>query len=288
MFAIVLDSTSSTPTAQLKEQGVAVVPLTVRFGEQEYVDGEDLLPDQFFKRMAEYLPQGLPKTSCPAPGKFEQCFRELAKTCDGVLCMTISAGLSDTYHSACMAAEACAKDGIAVEVIDTLGVLEANSMMCEKAVRMRDEGATLAEAAAHMRKMAQKCQTVVALDQLNNLIKGGRIGKAAGVAAGLLNLKPVLVLDKEEGIIDTHSKPRGLKGLLKDCVAFVKEIVARDGDSEVRISQADAAERAEQFKQAFAEAGVECNPDVRWVGSVIGTYTGGNGIVITTCPKDLL
>ena len=288
LFAIVMDSTSSTPTAQLKEQGVSVVPLTVRFGEEEYVDGETMLPDQFFARMAEYMPQGLPKTSCPAPGKFEQTFREVGEGCEGVVCITISSGLSDTYHSACMAAEACAKDGIKVEVVDSLAVTEANSMMCEKAVRMRDEGASLADTAAHLREMAMRCRTIVALDQLDNLVKGGRIGKAAGVAAGLLKLKPVLVLDKPDGVVTTRSKSRGVKGLLKDCAAFVKEIEEQDGDCEVRISQANAMERAKQFEAAFDEAGIAYNPEVRWIGSVIGTYTGDNGILITTCPKSLL
>lgn len=288
MFAIVLDSTSATPTAQLAEQGVTVVPLTVRFGEEEYVDGQTMLPEQFFKRMNEYLPQGLPKTSCPAPGKFEQAFREAGKDCEGVLCITISSGLSDTHHSATMAADACAKDGIKVEVVDSLGVVEVNSLMCEKALRMREAGASLAETAEHMRKMAMKCRTIVALDQLDNLVKGGRIGKAAGVAAGLLKLKPVLVLDKPDGVVETASKSRGVKGLLKDCAAFVQRIEGEDGPCEVRISQANAHERAEQFKAAFDEAGIAYNPEVRWIGSVIGTYTGDNGILITTCPKDLL
>ena len=139
LFAIVLDSTSATPTPRLKEQGVSVVPLTVRFGEEEYIDGETMLPEEFFRRMAEYLPQGLPKTSCPAPGKFEQAFRAAAEGCEGVICITLSSGVSDTHHSACMAADICAQDGIKVEVIDSLAVQEGNSLMCEKAIRMRDD-----------------------------------------------------------------------------------------------------------------------------------------------------
>ncbi len=288
MFAIVLDSTSATPTPRLKEQGVSVVPLTVRFGEDEYIDGQTMLPEEFFKRMAEYLPQGLPKTSCPAPGKFEQAFRAAARDCEGVLCITLSAGVSDTHHSACLAADICAKDGIKVEVIDSLAVQEGISLMCEKAIRMRDEGASLEDAAAHMRLMADKIHTVVALNQLDNLIKGGRIGKAAGVAAGLLNLKPVLELDKPDGVIETVTKSRGVKGLLKDCAAYVKSLEEKDGALEVRFSHAASPERVEAFKAAFDAAGVTYRPEASWMGPVIGTYTGEAGMIITTCPKSLL
>lgn len=288
LFAIVLDSTSATPTPRLKEQGVSVVPLTVRFGEEEYIDGETMLPEEFFRRMAEYLPQGLPKTSCPAPGKFEQAFRAAAEGCEGVICITLSSGVSDTHHSACMAADICAQDGIKVEVIDSLAVQEGNSLMCEKAIRMRDAGATLEETAAHMRRMAQEIQTIVALNQLDNLVKGGRIGKAAGVAAGLLNLKPILALDKPDGVIETVTKSRGVKGLLKDCAAYVKSIEEKQGPCEVRFSHSNALERVEAFKAAFDAAGVAYNPEPSWMGPVIGTYTGENAVVITTCPKELL
>ena len=277
-----MNTSAEAVVKRLKEQGVSVVPLTVRFGEEEYIDGETMLPEEFFRRMAEYLPQGLPKTSCPAPGKFEQAFRAAAEGCEGVICITLSSGVSDTHHSACMAADICAQDGIKVEVIDSLAVQEGNSLMCEKAIRMRDAGATLEEAAAHMRRMAQEIQTIVALNQLDNLVKGGRIGKVTGRAANMLGIKPMILF--KEGEIFSAGVARGRQKSFEKALDLLMTYLAEHNgtpdDYCITVGygyDADEGKRLWMQTRAALRAKYptcECNVVLLQIGCTIAVHTG--------------
>ena len=292
MFAIVMDSTSSISVAELNKMGIDVVSLTVNFGEESFVDGVDMTPEQFYVKMAEYMPQGLPKTACPAPGAFEKAYRDAAAAAEieGVLVMTISAGLSECYSAAHVAAEAVAADGIRVEVIDSLSTSQMLAVMANKAVQMRDAGATLDEAVAHLQRMVQESRTFFALDGMENLVKGGRVGRAVGLAASALHIKPILEIEKADGKVGTAGKARGVKGLLKDTAALVVEAdEGIEGGSCTFFSHANAVDRVAEIADAIEAAGIECDrAKVGWIGSVIGTHSGEGGVGVSVVPKALL
>lgn len=260
MFAIVTDSTSSTPTDVLEGQGVQVVPLTISFGSESYVEGVDLSPKQFYEKMGAELRNGgdLPKTSCPDPSAFERSFaRALEAGADGVLCITLSSGLSGTNAFANVAA--ANTDG-RVEVIDSKAVAMEESYLIEQAIRMRDAGATLEQTTAHLREMADNTITLFALDTMENLIKGGRVGKA-----------------------------RGSKGAQRKLVELTREFIAQHGACEVRVIHADAAERVAELEDALEAAGIVCNREKSgWIGAVIGTHAGLAAVAAVCCPNKYL
>lgn len=289
MFAIVTDSTSSTPTDVLEGQGVQVVPLTISFGSDNYVEGIDLAPKQFYDKMAAGLRRGdeLPKTSCPDPSAFERAFaRALERGADGVLCITLSSGLSGTNAFANVAAENT--DGH-VEVVDSKAVAMEETYLIEQAIRMRDAGATLAQTAAHLREMADNTITFFALDTMENLIKGGRVGKAAGIAAGALKLKALLCVEKTDGVASGVGKARGSKGAMKKLVELTQDFVAQHGECEVRVIHADAADRVVELEDALEAAGIACNREKSgWIGAVIGTHAGLAAVAAVCCPRKYL
>lgn len=289
MFAIVVDSTSSIPARELERQGVGIVPLTIVFGSDVYREDFDMSVEDFYKRMAAELAagRGLPKTSCPDAMSFGRAFANaLDDGADGVLCITLSAGLSGTNDFANVAASQV--DG-PVEVIDSKGVAMETSFLIEEAIRLRDSGATLEDAAAHLRKMADETRTVFVLDTMENLIKGGRVGKATGLAASALKLKPLLTIEKEQGLVEAAGKARGSKAAIKKAVGLAQKYQEEHGPCEFRLQQADAPERLKELEAAMQDAGLEVNAgSTGWIGAVIGTYTGLNAVAIVGCPKALL
>lgn len=289
MFAIVTDSTSSTPAAELEVQGVTVVPLTIVFGSDVYREDLDMSVEQFYDRMRSELDagHGLPKTSCPDASAFERAFADaLDDGAEGVLCITISAGLSGTNDFANIAANQLEGN---IEVIDSKGVAMETTYLLEKAIRMRDEGVPLSEAAEHMRKMAEATRTVFVLDTMENLIKGGRVGKATGLAASALKLKPLLTIEKTQGLVDAVGKARGSKGAIKKAVELAQRYLQVHEPSEFRIEQGAAPERMEELEEAMAVAGLEVNTEASgWISAVVGTYSGLNSVAIVGCPKQLL
>lgn len=161
--------------------------------------------------------------------------------------------------------------------------------LIEQAIRMRDAGATLAQTAAHLREMADNTITFFALDTMENLIKGGRVGKAAGIAAGALKLKALLCVEKTDGVASAVGKARGSKGALRKLVELTQGFVAQHGECEVRVIHADAAGRVVELEDALEAAGIACNREKSgWIGAVIGTHAGLAAVAAVCCPRKYL
>jgi DegV family protein with EDD domain len=201
---IVTDSSCDLGEAQTAELGIEVVPLTVRFGADEFVDRTELSVDEFYRRMAESA--DLPQTAAPSPGAFEAAFRRAVDAgADGVVCINLSAQLSATMQSAQTAAKAF-EGTCDVRVLDSRSVTLGLGSMVVWAAEAARSGADVETIVTGVTSMADRNRIWATLDTLDNLKKGGRIGGAKALVAGLLSIKPAIQL--HEGVVAEAGKPR--------------------------------------------------------------------------------
>jgi DegV family protein with EDD domain len=201
---IVTDSSCDLPEEVTTDLGIEVVPLTVRFGDEEFVDRVELSVSEFYRRMATST--DLPQTAAPSPGAFEDAFRKcLAEGADAVVCINLSAQLSATMQSAQTAAKAL-EGTLDVRVVDSRSVTMGLGSMVRWAAEAARDGMGADAIQADIESQAQRQRIWGTLDTLDNLKKGGRIGGAKALVAGLLSIKPAIELHK--GVVEEAGKPR--------------------------------------------------------------------------------
>ncbi len=198
---LIIDSTTDMPAAAAER--LKVVPLTVSFGDREYLDGIDLSREEFYRELE--AGKVLPKTSQPSPEAFEKVYAAVrAEGAEGVV-ITVSSALSGTYQSACLAAE----DYPEIRVVDSRNVAIGVGVLASYALSCIDRGMGLEELAAELEKKREDICLVAMLDTLEYLMRGGRISRTAAFAGGILNIKPVITV--KDGEILVLGKARGAK-----------------------------------------------------------------------------
>jgi DegV family protein with EDD domain len=201
---VVTDSACDLTRETADERGVRIVPLKIRFGDEELVDREELSTKEFWDRVI--TGPVIPETAAPSPGAFQRAFLDAAdEGRTGVLCITLSSRLSATYQAACTAAEAIT-DRIAVRVVDSLTVTMGEGLLVLSAVDLAEEGKSLDEIAASLEDLMARTRVYGLLESLEFLRRGGRIGGAAHLMGSLLSIKPVL--EVRDGIVEVESKQR--------------------------------------------------------------------------------
>lgn len=208
---ILVDSASDLNETQANELGVILMPIKVQFGEEEYLDGVTLLPDEFYNKLESE--KELPKTSLINEYQFEEKFKELTENGDEVVAITISSNLSGTYRCA---SEAAKKFDGKVFAVDSLNACLGERILCEYAIRLAKEGLSAKEIAAILDEKKSKINVVAVIDTLKYLKKGGRISAATAFVGEILSIKPMIaVIDGEVKVI---GKCHGIKkGYLSLC-----------------------------------------------------------------------
>ena len=201
---VITDSAADVPEEITRRLGIDVVSLTIRFGDEEYVDRVDLTPAQFWAKCK--ASKTLPETSAPSPGAFQQAYeRAHADGCDGVIVLTLSAQLSVTNQSATIASDAVA-DLIDVRVIDTKAVSMAEGFIAIDVAEAAAAGADLDDLVARANELVNKVSVVAMLDTLDHLVKGGRVGGARALLGQMLSIKPLLEL--KDGVVAEAGRQR--------------------------------------------------------------------------------
>ena len=199
---IIIDSTTNIKKELAGQFGV--VPLTVHFGDEEFVDGITIDYIQFYKKLEDG--KILPTTSQPTPEAFENAFKTAIAEGYQVLAITVASSLSGTYQSACIAAEEFGDD---VVIVDSGSVAIGAGLLAEMALSLAQQGKSASEIAEIINEEKKKIKVFAVLDTLEYLKKGGRVSSAVALAGGLLNIKPVAVI--ENGEIKMAGKARGTK-----------------------------------------------------------------------------
>ena len=216
---IVTDSSCDLPQSVADELGIEIVPLTIRIDGTEYTDRTDLTPSEFWAKCA--ASPNLPETAAPAPGQFEAVYRRLAA--DGatsVVTINLSAALSATMQSAELAARSVA-DTVKVTVVDSQQVTLGLGIVVAAAARLARSGASHDEVVALANDLAARTKVWGALDTLENLKKGGRIGGAKALLASALAIKPII--EVRDGKVEQGGKQRTRSKALAFLVEKVQE-----------------------------------------------------------------
>jgi len=271
---IVTDSACDLPQSVADELGIEIVPLTIRINGVEYVDRADLTPAEFWAKCASS--PTLPETAAPAPGQFEAAYRQLAA--DGatsIVVVNLSAALSATMQSAELAARAVAPD-ITVTVVDSEQVTLGLGLIVADVARLAKGGASHQAVVDRAKDLAGRTKVWGALDTLENLKKGGRIGGAKAMLASALAIKPII--EVRDGKVEQGGKQRTRSKAL----AFLVEQMKAAGELEhLAVLHADCSD-----VDAFVEM---VRPHwsgeivVGDIGPVVGTHAGRGTIGVAFC-----
>lgn len=265
---IVTDSACDLDQALVDQHGIEVVPLSIRFGEDEFVDRTELSVEDFYARMA--TSDLLPETAAPSPGAFEQAFRRLGADGDPVVCINLSAALSATMQSADTAARSLEGE-IPVTVVDSKSLTLGLGNIVVAAAEASAGGASVEDIVALADALSARTRMWGALNTLDNLQKGGRIGKAQHLLGSVLSIKPVI--DISTGEVHEAAKPRTRKKAL----LWLRDKVLEFGEVENLWVMDGMADDAQDLVDLLA-VDYEGTINRGRIGPVIGAH-GGPAVV---------
>ncbi len=275
---IIIDSTADL-TPELKSR-VNTVPLTVRFGEEEFIDGISIDKLKFYEKLIET--DTIPTTSQATPDAFIKEFQKAKDAGEEAVVITLSSKLSGTYQSALIAAEEFDN----IYIVDSMSAAIGTGILIERALKLLDEGKSAKEIAETLEKEKENVLVVALIDTLEYLKKGGRISKTVAVVGGMLNIKPVVSID--QGEINILGKARGSKmgnNLLVEeinkagGVDFTKPVLM----GYTGISDALLLKYIEDSRHIWEGNLKEIRYEI--VGSVIGTHAGPGAVAVAFFKK---
>ena len=268
---IIIDSTTDL-APELRGQ-VEVVPLTVSFGTEEYIDGVTITHEEFYSKLIES--DVLPTTSQATPAAFAEAFEEVAAAGDSAVVITVASQLSGTCQSARIAAE----DYDNIYVVDSGSVTLGAGILAEYALRCARSGMTAAEIAGLLEKKKEDICLIAMLDTLEYLKKGGRISAAVAFAGGLLNIKPVV--NVKDGVINMLGKARGSKQGNNLLVQEIEKTGGIDFDLPILLGYSGLSDALlKKYITDSAPLWENGIDTLRYtsIGSVVGTHAGPGAI----------
>jgi DegV family protein with EDD domain len=278
-IAVVTDSTCDRGPAALAAIDVTMVPLKLHFGDSTFRDWTDLMPSDFYPKLR--VAAQLPTTSQPTPGDFSDVYKRLANEgAEGIVSIHLSQKLSGTVESALMAAES---SPVPVRVVDTTFVSAGMDFAIDAACAARDAGKSLDAIEKAALEAAARTELFFVLDTLDYLVKGGRAGRAQGMAAALLNIKPVLQVTG--GVIEPFKKCKGTNKAIREMAEHVAERSRKLGPLNIVVIHAVAENLADELSNAIRSAGTDiATIEVDEIGSVIGTHVGPRTVGVGYAP----
>ncbi len=273
---IIIDSTTDA-SPRIIDRVAAIVPTTIRFGDDEYTEGVDITNEKFYELMAKS--SKLPTTSQPTPDAFMKAYEEAIADGSDVIVITISAKLSGTYQSAMLAA---AEFSDKVHVVDGKSVAIGTCILVELAIRLIDEGKSVEEIITALEENRERISVIALLDTLDNLKKGGRISSAVAFAGAILNLKPVVCM--HDGACVMLGKARGTRQGNSLLTAEIEKAGGIDYSLPVMLGYTGISDRLLmnyiEDSKAFWEGKVD-PLEWTWVGGTVGTHLGAGVVAVT-------
>lgn len=270
--AIVCDSTADLPEYLAKDSNISMVPLTVYFGEEAFLDWAELEPPEFYERLRKA--PALPRTSQPSAGAFLERYKSLREKYERIYSVHLSGKFSGTVASAEVARAQV--DG--VKVVDSLLATGGIALLIDRMLERIDRGTPEEEFDAYIEHFHKNKLFLFLPTTLDQLYKGGRIGRAAHLVGTMLNIKPVLIID--DGVIDVYKKVRGLRQALETIRDGMLEHTSPGSTIYASLSHGLNEPVLEQLREVLATV---TDRDLRIrltsvVGAVIGTYVGPGAV----------
>ncbi len=276
---VVTDSTSDIPHDRAEQLGIEVAPLVVLFGDQEFRDGIDLSADEFYRKLASTTV--MPTTSAPSVGTFQEAYRKVIREgADAVLELSVANKLSATYGNAVQAARVVsAETGVPIELVDSGTVSGGLGMPAEIIANEARQGASLEQLKAHAQNMFSRIRLYAALDTLEYLKRGGRIGGARALLGSLMNVKPLVEVREGQVLplerVRTRSKAQERIGQLAAAQGEIEALAVVRSNDEV-------GEQFTRIARTFWDG-----PIYQYaLGPVVGTHAGpgAGGIIVMVKP----
>jgi len=267
---IVTDSTTDLDKKVIEEHGIHIVPLTIQIDDKTYIDGVDIAPDVFLEKMA--AADDLPKSSQPAVGVFSELYDLLGEDGSEIISIHMTGGMSGTVKSAQAAAEISDSK---VTVIDSMYITRALSYQVLEAAKMVEAGNTVPEIVERLTEIRKQTTLFVVVDKLDNLVKGGRIGKGRGLIGSLLKIKPIATIT--DGVYTPVAQVRSRRQVVAHLFKVFTEETAGKIVRDVAITHANGLAIAEPLKKLIEETGIP-NVSISFTTPVISTHTGEGAI----------
>jgi DegV family protein with EDD domain len=270
---IITDSTADIRDEQIIKYNIEVVPLTITIDDKSYTDRVDLSPVEFLEKMGQSIE--LPKTSQPSTGTFLELYDRYTDEGYNIISIHMTGGMSGTVRSAESAAQ-MAKGN--VTVIDSRYISKALSFQVLEAAELASQGKTVQEIVSHLENVRMNSRLFLMVDTLENLVKGGRIGKGRAFLGSLLNIKPIASL--EGGEYTPVSKARSYSQVIKYLVKQFSEDVKGKKVKRVGIVHTEAKDLSSQLLSAIKEITELQEIEIDYTTPVIATHTGKGTIAL--------
>ncbi len=275
---IITDSSCDHPFSIQKDWNIEIIPFRVFFGDEEYIDGQNLTRQKFYEMMK--TTQELPKTAQITPVEFEEIFRPYVEAGDEIGVLPISKEMSGTYNSALIAKEMF--PDAPIYVVDTINVTFALALIVDLAVRARDEGLDAKAIYDRINALKERVRLYAVIGDLKYLRLGGRLSSAGAVVGTLLGIKPIICI--RDGKVIGIDKARGLKAGYQTVLNYAKKD-GIDTDYPVYFGHSDFPEALEELQMLARdqlEKGEMLSCDI---GPIVGTHAGPGAVGLAFIAK---
>lgn len=278
-LAVITDSSAFLQAETLRKEDLFVLDIPVNIDGQEYVEGVNLTAQEFYEKMASA--SELPKTSQPSIAKLDEILSSLkAKGYTHALGLFLSSGISGFYQNIQYMKDEY--EGLTIAFPDTRITSAPLGYMVESVFRWAEQGEEFTTILDQLENQIQNTSAFIMVDDLDHLVKGGRLSNGAAILGNLLSIKPILYFN-DQGVIEVYEKIRTEKKATKRLVEIVKEATA-NGNYQITVIHGNAPQKAADLRQLLIDGGVATDVSIATFGSVIGTHLGEGSIALGYTP----
>jgi DegV family protein with EDD domain len=275
-IALITDSTCDIPQTLIDQYGITVIPQIVVWGENLLRDRVDISPEEFYRRLEKDSHK--PTSTQPGPGDFEKTYREaIARDAREIVIMTVSSMMSGTYA---LAEQVGRQMKVPVYVVDSKGPTMSLGWQVLAAARCREAGGSAMEMVATAAKVRSKMVQIVCLDTLEYLQRGGRIGMATRLIGTLLNLKPLVQINHETGLVEASGQARTRRKSIETLQARFFDGIEAGKPLHVAVLHGDALPEAEELAERIQQEYAPKELLINITGPVLGIHTGPRALAL--------
>ena len=278
-LAVITDSSAYLSAETLQREDLFVLDIPVNIDGEEYVEGINLTAEEFYQKMAQA--SELPKTSQPSIAKLDEILTSLKEQgYTHALGLFLSSGISGFYQNIQYMVDDY--EGLTIAFPDTLITSAPLGIMVESVFNWRDQGDDFAIIQDKLAIQISHTSAFIMVDDLDHLVKGGRLSNGAAILGNLLSIKPILYFN-DQGVIEVYEKVRTEKKATKRLIEIIKEATA-SGQYCIIVIHGNATEKAEELRQHLLDSEVSTDISLATFGSVIGTHLGAGSIALGYIP----
>ena len=278
-LAVITDSSAFLQAETLRKEDLFVLDIPVNIDGQEYVEGVNLTAQEFYEKMASA--SELPKTSQPSIAKLDEILSSLkAKGYTHALGLFLSSGISGFYQNIQYMKDEY--EGVTIAFPDTRITSAPLGYMVESVLKCAEQGDGFESILDKVTEQIENTSAFIMVDDLDHLVKGGRLSNGAAILGNLLSIKPILYFN-DQGVIEVYEKVRTEKKATKRLVEIVKEETS-NGNYQITVIHGNAPQKAADLRQLLLDGGVATDISIATFGSVIGTHLGEGSIALSYTP----